>query len=157
MTTRKAAYSYMRRHNKGTYRSGLEEVNSDLLKSFFIDPKYEQFYLEYVVPESKHKYTPDFVLPNGIIIETKGIWDAEDRKKHLLIKQQHPELDIRFVFSRSKTPIYKGSKTTYASFCEANGYLYADKKIPEEWLKEAPKSIPDGVLLNKNLRKVINK
>ena len=153
MTTRKAAYSYMRRHNKGTYRSGLEEVNSDLLKSFFFFFKYEQFYLEYVVPESKHKYTPDFVLPNGIIIETKGIWDAEDRKKHLLIKQQHPELDIRFVFSRSKTPIYKGSKTTYASFCEANGYLYADKKIPEEWLKEAPKSIPDGVLLNKKIKK----
>lgn len=157
MTTRRAAYSKMHRHNKGTYRSGLEEVNSDLLESFFIDPKYEQFYLEYVVPESRHKYTPDFVLPNGIIIETKGIWDAEDRKKHLLIKQQHPELDIRFVFSRSKTPIYKGSKTTYASFCEANGYLYADKKIPEEWLKESPKSIPDGVLLNKNLRKMINK
>lgn len=153
MTTRRAAYSKMRRHNKGTYRSGLEEVNSDLLESFFIDSKYEQFYLEYVVPESKHKYTPDFVLPNGIIIETKGIWDAEDRKKHLLIKQQHPELDIRFVFSRSKTPIYKGSKTTYASFCEANGYLYADKKIPEEWLKEALKSIPDGVLLNKKIKK----
>ena len=24
-----------------------------------------------------------------------------DRKKHLLIKEQHPELDIRFVFSRA--------------------------------------------------------
>lgn len=155
MTTRKAAYSKMRRHNEGTYRSGLEEVNSDLLKSFFIDPKYEQFYLEYVVPESKHKYTPDFILPNGIIIETKGIWDAEDRKKHLLIKQQHPELDIRFVFSRSKTRIYKGSKTTYASFCEANGYLYADKMIPEDWLKEDPKPIPDGVLINKKTNKKI--
>ena len=150
MTTRKAAYSYMRRHNKGTYRSGLEELNSELLKSLFIDPKYEQFYLEYLVPETKHRYTPDFVLPNGIIIETKGVWDAEDRKKHLLIRQQYPKLDIRFVFSRSRTPIYKGSKTTYASFCEANGFLYADKKIPVEWLNEAPKAIPEGVLINKN-------
>lgn len=95
MTTRKAAYSYKRRHNPGTYRSGLEELNSKLLMSFSIEPKYEQYYLEYVVPESKHKYTPDFVLPNGIIIETKGVWDAEDRKKHLLIKEQHPNLDIR--------------------------------------------------------------
>ena len=120
MTTRKASYSYQRRHNTGTYRSGLEEVNSDLLKTFSIEPKYEQYYLEYVVPESKHKYTPDFVLPNGIIIETKGVWDAEDRKKHMLIKEQHPNLDIRFVFSRSATPISKGSKTTYASFCDKN-------------------------------------
>lgn len=153
MTTRKAAYSYMRRHNKGTYRSGLEEINSELLKSLFIDPKYEQFYLEYLVPESKHRYTPDFVLPNGIIIETKGVWDAEDRKKHLLIRQQHPELDIRFVFSRSRTPIYKGSKTTYASFCEDNGFLYANKKIPVEWLDEEPKAIPEGVLIKKNNNK----
>ena len=154
MTTRNAAYSKIRRHNKGTYRSGLEEANVNLLKSFLIEePKYEQFYLEYTVPESKHKYTPDFVLPNGIIIETKGVWDAEDRKKHLLIKKQHPELDIRFVFSRSKTPIYKGSKTTYATFCEANGFVYADKRIPEEWLKEDKRSIPDGVLLNKKNKK----
>lgn len=150
MTTRKAAYSYKRRHNSGTYRSGLEELNSKLLLSFSIEPKYEQYYLEYVVPESKHKYTPDFVLPNGIIIETKGVWDAEDRKKHLLIKEQYPNLDIRFVFSRSATPIYKGSKTTYASFCGKNGIPYADKKIPEAWLKEPVKKIPRGVLFDKN-------
>lgn len=150
MTTRKAAYSYMKRHDAGTYRSGLEEANSDLLKAFSIEPKYEQYYLEYVVPESKHKYTPDFVLPNGIIIETKGVWDAEDRKKHLLIKEQHPSLDIRFVFSRSATPIYKGSSTTYASFCDKNEIPYADKRIPEEWLKEPIKKIPRGILFNKN-------
>ena len=94
MTTRNAAYSKAKRHNVGTYRSGLEEKNSELLKSFSIEPHYEEQYLEYVVPQSTHKYTPDFVLPNGIIIETKGVWDAEDRKKHLLIREQHPELDI---------------------------------------------------------------
>lgn len=149
MTTRKAAYSYKRRHDTGTYRSGLEEANSDLLKTFSIEPKYEQYYLEYVVPESKHRYTPDFVLPNGIIIETKGVWDAEDRKKHLLIKEQHPSLDIRFVFSRSATPIYKGSKTTYAIFCEKNGIKYSDKTIPLEWIKEDPKVIPEGILIDK--------
>lgn len=153
MTTRKAVYSYKRRHNSGTYRSGLEEVNSNLLRSFCIEPKYEQSYIEYVVPESKHRYTPDFVLPNGIIIETKGVWDSEDRKKHLLIKEQHPQLDIRFVFSRSATPIYKGSKTTYASFCEKNEIPYADKKIPKEWLEEAHKTIPEGVLFDKSKNK----
>ena len=150
MTTRRACYSLARRHNSKTYRSGLEEDNASYLKSIGIDAEYEAHYIEYVVPASEHWYTPDFVLPNGIIIETKGVWDLDDRRKHLLIKDQHPDLDIRFVFSRSATPIYKGSKTTYASFCEKNGIKYADKKIPEEWLKEAPKAIPEGSLHKRN-------
>lgn len=149
MTTRSAAYSKQRKHCKRTYRSGLEEKNVELLKSLSIDPHYEEYYLNYTIPESVHKYTPDFVLPNGIIIETKGVFDADDRKKHLLIKEQHPELDIRFVFSRSKTPIYKGSKTTYASFCEKNGFKYADKFIPEEWINESMQSF-NPLLINKN-------
>lgn len=150
MTTRSACYSRFGRHTKSTYRSGLEQTVDDFLKSHSIDGMYEKHYLEYTVPESNHKYTPDFVLPNNIIIETKGVWDAEDRKKHLLIKEQHPELDIRFVFTRSKAPIYKGSKTTYASFCEQHNIKYADKKIPEEWLKEPKKKIPRGILKDKN-------
>lgn len=136
MTTRRACYSRIRRHDSRTYRSGLEETTSDFLKSRSINPHYEEFYIDYVVPESSHTYTPDFVLPNGIIIETKGVWDAEDRRKHLLIRQQKPDLDIRFVFNRSKTPIYKGSKTTYADFCIKNGILFADKTIPDSWLTE---------------------
>jgi len=153
MTTRRAVYSKWGRHDSRTYRSGLEEKTSEFLKSLGIDPRYEQLYLEYKVPESNHKYTPDFVLPNNIIIETKGVWDAEDRKKHLLIKEQHPELDIRFVFNRSKTPLYKGSKTTYAIFCEKHGIKYADKTIPKEWLSEAKKRVPKNTLHNKNNNK----
>jgi len=79
---------------------------------------------------------PDFKLPNGIIVETKGRFVLADRKKHKLIKEQHPELDIRFVFSNSNTKISKKSKTTYGAWCEKLGILYADKTIPEEWLKE---------------------
>lgn len=153
MTTRSACYSRYGRHNRSTYRSGLEQAVDELLKSHSIDGRYEQFYIDYVVPESEHKYTPDFVLPNGIIIETKGVWDAEDRKKHLLIKEQHPELDIRFIFNRSKSPIYKGSKTTYASFCEKYGFLYADKKIPEEWFKEPKRKYSKSILKEKNNKK----
>lgn len=149
MTTRRAAYSKTKRHISASYRSGLEEFTSEYLRELGIEPKYEKYYLEYIIPSSNHKYTPDFVLPNGIIIETKGLWDAEDRKKHLLIREQHPKLDIRFVFSRSKTPIYKGSKSTYASFCNKQGIQYADKVIPEEWLKEKNKKIPVGILKEK--------
>ena len=59
-----------------------------------------------------------------------------DRKKHLLIKEQHPELDIRFVFSSSKAKLSKGSKTTYALWCTKNGFKFADRLIPRAWLKD---------------------
>jgi hypothetical protein len=83
------------------------------------------------------KYTPDFVLPNGIIIETKGRFLTADRQKHQLIQEQHPELDIRFVFTSSKAKISPTSKTTVAEWCDKNGFKYADRFIPDEWLLES--------------------
>lgn len=117
------------------YRSGLEEVLAQQLLKAGVEARYEQFTIPYERPTTKHKYTPDFELPNGIFIETKGRFMTADRQKHLLIKAQHPGKDIRFIFSRSKSPISKGSKTTYADWCAKNGFLYADKVIPEEWLQ----------------------
>lgn len=99
---------------------------------------YESYKIDYVIPATDHTYTPDFVLPNGIIIEGKGIFDATDRQKHLLIKKQYPHLDIRFIFSNPKTKIYSGSKTTLADWCAKYGYKYASKLIPAEWLTEPP-------------------
>lgn len=121
------------------YRSGLEkEVAAQLNKSghsYAYEPKDGK--IAYVKPETNHKYTPDFTFAgSSIIIETKGRFMTEDRKKHLLIKQQHPEYDIRFVFSNSKGKIRKGSKTTYADWCNKHGFKWADKLIPKDWLKE---------------------
>ena len=127
-------------HNKVLpYRSGLEDSIADQLKHSRIKAVYEGYSIDYTIPESSHTYTPDFVLPNGIIIETKGIFDATDRKKHLLIKEQRPNLEIRFVFSNIIAKIYKGSKTTHAEWCKKHGFLYAHKAIPASWFKEAPK------------------
>ena len=100
--------------------------------------RYEEVKVAYLKPASKHKYTPDFILPNGVVVETKGIFDLADRQKHLLVKAQHPALDIRFVFSRSKSPIRKGSPTTYAAWCSKHGFLFADKLIPQAWIDEPP-------------------
>ena len=61
--------------------------------------------------------------------------------KHLCIKKQHPNLDIRFVFTSSKAKLRKGSKTSYADWCEKNGFLYADKDVPQEWLDEKKKPV----------------
>ena len=123
---------------KHGYRSGLEDRISEQLKGLSVPFKYEEFKIKYEVHETR-TYTPDFELPNGIIVESKGRFVAADRKKHLLVKKQHPELDIRFVFSNSKAKITKGSKTSYGDWCDKNGYIYADKLIPEEWIKERGK------------------
>ena len=96
---------------------------------------YEDTVIDYIKPETQHKYTIDFTLPNGILIETKGRWVLEDRKKHMLIRQQHPELDIRIVFQNPRGKIRKGSKTTYADYCEKHGIKWAEKEIPSDWLK----------------------
>lgn len=116
------------------YRSGLEEDVDGALKNAGIDGEYEQHKIEYVQPATKHKYTPDFRLPNGIFVETKGRFVTADRKKHLLIKDQHPELDIRFLFQNANNRLSKKSKTTYAQWCKKHGFLYAEKVIPVEWL-----------------------
>jgi hypothetical protein len=116
------------------FRSGLEMDINESLKNQGIDGEYEQHVINYIKPATNHKYHPDFRLPNGIYVETKGRFLTDDRKKHLLIKEQHPELDIRFLFQNSKTKISKASKTTYADWCEKHGFLYADKTIPTDWL-----------------------
>ena len=123
---------------KAGYRSGLENTVSKSLQARGCDFDYEQHTLRYDVPASTHKYTPDFVLPNGIVVETKGMWDAADRKKIALVKAQYPRLDLRMVFSNFKAKITKVSKTTYAMVCDKMGIPYAAKDIPTEWLNEPP-------------------
>lgn len=133
----------IRKHARAKYRSGLEKTAAKGLHRRGVEFTYEEVKIRYVIPERQAVYTPDFDL--GLyIVETKGIWDASDRKKHLLIRQQHPELDIRFVFTNSKAKISKNSTTTYSDICEGRGrgefkgitWKYADKKIPNEWIKE---------------------
>ena len=121
------------------FRSGLEDEIAAQIAGRGLPVNYESEKIEYEKPARKAKYTPDFPLPNGIIIETKGRFTAEDRQKHLLIKAQHPNKDIRFVFSNSRTRIRKGRPTTYADWCTNHGFLFADKRIPEEWFNEVPK------------------
>lgn len=123
------------------FRSGLENTVSEQIVARTKQLEYESYILHYVKPETTHKYNPDFVLPNGIIVETKGLLDIDDRKKHVLIQEQYPNLDIRFVFSRSAQKIRKGSKTSYADWCKKNGFKYADKLIPSSWFNEKPKSL----------------
>lgn len=138
--TRVAQTSRLRYHGiQAGYRSGLEETVAEDLKRRGIEAKYEEVKINYTKPSKPATYTPDFVLPNGIIIETKGRFVTADRQKHVLIKDQHPELDIRFLFQNSRARISKTSKTTYAEWCRKNGFRFADKVVPNAWLTESEK------------------
>ncbi len=120
------------------YRSGLEEKVGAQLASAGLRVRYEDTKVYFTPPIKQRSYTPDFVLPNGIVIETKGRFLTADRQKHKVILAEHPGLDIRFVFSRSKTRISKTSSTTYADWCQQYGFLYADSLVPAAWIVEPP-------------------
>lgn len=144
MVTRKTTSTVRANAIRHGWRSGLEEKVANALTEAGVPFTYEQTKVKYIKPASEHQYTPDFVLDNGIIIETKGLFTAIDRQKHMLVKRQHPHLDIRFVFSNSKARLSKASRTTYAMWCVKNGYMYADKMIPEDWIKERRRSVHNG-------------
>tara|TARA_A100001201_G_scaffold99040_1_gene85237 strand:- start:1333 stop:1785 length:453 start_codon:yes stop_codon:yes gene_type:complete len=137
------------------YRSGLEHKVSQYLDELNITYSYEGVKIEWE-DLAYRTYTPDFILHNNIIIETKGMFTAIDRRKHLAIKKQHPELDIRFIFENSNRKLRKGAKSTYAQWCIRYDFRYYTRIIPEEWLKEKVKpSIPSFVSFKGEKRKKI--
>lgn len=132
-----------------SYRSGLERDISKYLKKKSIPFTYEEEHLNYILPATTHRYTPDFKITTKsgkqIFIEAKGKWDYNDRYKHAYIRRAHPDIDIRFVFSNPNQKIRKGSKTTYADICNGKAtrgplkgliWKYAKGTIPSSWLNE---------------------
>ena len=122
-------------------KSGLEEVIYNYLKDKKIHFSYEGMKIKFELPTQKKSYTPDFPINNSFIVEAKGAFNSADRKKHKIIKEQHPKLDIRFIFSNSKTKIGKKSKTTYGKWCNLFNFKYhcvASTKTPfqQDWLTE---------------------
>lgn len=96
---------------------------------------YETEVLTYEVQESR-KYTPDFILPNGIMIECKGRLTADDRKKLKLVKEQHREIDLRLVFMYPNNKLTAKSKTRYWEWADKNGFKWASQIVPKEWYAE---------------------
>ena len=119
------------------YRSGLELSEAHRLESLGVPFEYEPKDMKISWLDHKtRKYTFDFILENGIIIETKGIFVVADRQKHLAIRDQYPSLDIRFVFSNANGKINKGSNTMYRQWCDRHGFKWANKEIPQSWIEE---------------------
>lgn len=83
-------------------------------------------------------YTPDFVLPNGVIVETKGIFDADDRRKMVAVKAAHPHLDIRLCFQKADVRLSRAPKSlTYWQWAERHGFIWCEGHIPTTWYGNA--------------------
>lgn len=119
------------------FRSGLEKALAQALDTAKVHYQYEAARIPYTAPAH---YLPDFILTKqAIIIETKGAFDSADRTKMIRVKAAHPDLDIRFLFSNPNTRIGKLSKTTYAMWCERQGFPFAKGGTPPlEWLSHRP-------------------
>ena len=78
-------------------------------------------------------YKPDFILDNGICIETKGFF-SKGPQKTSCIKTQNPTLEVRFCFQNSKAKLSRGKRSlTYGAWATKHGFLWSHGSIPEEW------------------------
>lgn len=116
------------------FRSQFEKDTADWLTRHGVAFDYELHVILYPKDDRMARYTPDFLLSNGIFIETKGRFMPADRQKHLMVREQYPDVDIRLLFMRSKQPISKGAKSTCADWCRKHNFTFADLVIPIEWI-----------------------
>ena len=120
-------------------RSKLELQFEKILQDNEVEYAYEITKIPYTVPESSHKYVVDWTICNGVMIETKGwLENLTERKKYQLIKEQHPDIDIRFVFANPQKAC-GGVKMTHAERAEKFGFKYCsinDKEQIVSWIKE---------------------
>jgi len=120
-------------------RSKLELKFEEIIKGFNIEYDYEVTKIPYTVPESNHTYTVDWTLINGLLVETKGyLSDHRERYKYVLLKQQYPDMDLRFVFD-NPNKLCGGTKMTHAKWAEKYGFPHCSIKDTEQieaWIKE---------------------
>jgi len=117
------------------YKSGFERQIAANLAMRKVKFSYEELRLPYTLHGT---YSPDFVIASsGIIVEAKGFLDRDSKRKMIAVKQQHPDLDIRFLFQQADKKM-QGSKKTHGEWATKNGFKFAEGEIPDEWLN--PKS-----------------
>lgn len=136
---------------EASFRSTSERKVASQLDGAGIEYDFEGQIVPYTVPEREAKYKPDFpIRGTNILIEVKGRFGggnprfrapasdgAKERQKLILLKEQHPELDIRIVFDRASTKIYKGSPTSYGKWATDHGFKWSDKgTVPPSWIAE---------------------
>lgn len=120
----------------GSFRSRLEGRVAKWMTMNGLEHEYEPFKLNYVIEAT---YTPDFKLPNGVLLEVKGFFRPEDRRKLLAVRKANPDADIRLVFQSPNNTLTKTSKTTYGDWATKHGFHWCNaSQIPVEWFDNPP-------------------
>jgi hypothetical protein len=123
-------HKYGKRQADG-FRSGFESRVAEDLTENGVYWEYEQRKYNLVIPRS---YTPDFVLGNGVVLEVKGYFDAEDRRLIKLFKEQHSDVDIRMVLQKPHQKLSKGGKSSYADWCDKYNVPWCEgPSLPRDW------------------------
>lgn len=133
---RKLSFNRFPKGRVHQYRSQFERSIAQRLAMYRCNFGYETMELPYT---TQAKYKPDFILPNGVIVEAKGWFKPSDRAKMLAVKKSHPQADIRLLFQNSKVCISKASLTTYGEWADKHGFKWASGNIPQEWVNEPPR------------------
>ena len=120
------------------HRSGLEDAFRDLCDKEGLLVTYETDSIPFIAPSQKRRYTPDWKIADKCYIETKGRFTAADRKKAILIKEQHPGISILYVLYRDQR-LSKKSNTTYLMWAKERGLeacVFKDKDVWVEFIKK---------------------
>lgn len=119
------------------------KFRSKFEKKVYEKAKEQGYVITYEPKDSRLSYTriatylPDFRLPNGVLVETKGRFTASDRTKMLRVRKENPGADIRIVFQRGNNRLTKSPNSiTYGEWCDKHGFPWAVTFIPEEWFNE---------------------
>lgn len=124
-------------HGDDPYRSQLERNVAIALSDLGVPFEYEPSHAKLKYPVPDRVYVPDFVLPNGIILEVKGVLVAEDRTKMKRVKAAYPELDIRFIFgTRNKRLPGISKRTTHEEWADRYGFPWSIGLVPQAWINE---------------------
>jgi len=122
------------------FRSQFEERIATDLVSRGIRFRYERERdkLTWIKPATHHVYTPDYVLllPGNrqIYVEAKGRLTGEDMAKMIFIARQYPGLDIRWLFANARTSAGRQKKNA-GEWATKHGFTWAEKVVPDEWLR----------------------
>lgn len=108
-----------RRKPTPPYKSLFEEEVGEWLGK---DGVYENDIINYTVPETVHKYIPDWTLTKKVYLEAKGVLDSDTRKKMLWVKECNPDYLIILVFMNATNKIAKNSKTSYGDWATKHGF-----------------------------------
>jgi hypothetical protein len=137
---------------RGPMRSGFEDTVRTKLEELGVRYEYEKYALEYWKPIrdavcfectgakvfKRCWYYPDFWLPDhGFYIEAKGKFGQVDRMKMRLVKEAHPDEDIRMLFMRDNLIGKQAvTRTRYTEYAEKYGMPSLVIENMGDWFNE---------------------